>query len=183
MSEKGTNELTVSFGKTCPACGSHGLFSHGGVPGYNPLDYYCEECDPTHTTPIRLDGNSNCEGEPKPEQPHSHEQTEATMSENETTNQFSVGDKVRHRASGETGIVAKVHYRCINDTHRDSWFGHRIVAFPDPNDKCELRPTGRYDVETGFGRVIEGVPSHMLEPLWEMALDTRSIHAMDQADG
>lgn len=70
---------------------------------------------------------------------------------------FKLGDRVRHRESGEAGIIARVAQKCVNPKHRIA-FAHALA----PGD-CELEPIGRYDITTGFDKTLEDVPGEVLE--------------------
>jgi len=66
--------------------------------------------------------------------------------------QFNLGDLVRHRASGEKGVVVELSQKCT--VH--SWPMDCYVASPHwkRKEECRLEYTGRYLLSHGFDKRI-----------------------------
>ena len=81
--------------------------------------------------------------------------------------EFTVGQKVRHRASGEIGIVVEVCEVCVS--HSGLQHLNMQMAYFGPKNKkldhgeCELMPTGRYVLDIGFEKDDITVDGYMLE--------------------
>lgn len=61
---------------------------------------------------------------------------------------FEIGDRVKHRASGEIGIVTWIHQRCT----KHSLSEHRKLG---DIGVCEYTPTGEVTVSAGFRGDVE----------------------------
>ena len=61
---------------------------------------------------------------------------------------FKIGDRVKHRASGEIGIVIWIHRRCT----KHSAFQHMQLG---DIGKCEHEDTGRVNLSAGFQGDVE----------------------------
>lgn len=80
--------------------------------------------------------------------------------------EFYVGQKVKHRASGEIAIVVEVCKICVNHSGAD----HMRIAMQgfsgkstDPEDKCQLMPNGDYVLDLGFEKEHVTVDGYLLE--------------------
>jgi hypothetical protein len=73
------------------------------------------------------------------------------MAEKDKLREIKKGDKVRHRASGEVGIVTNVVTQCNNPEHKP--FLICVLAEPPYELKtpCQLEVVG-YAISTGFGK-------------------------------
>lgn len=60
------------------------------------------------------------------------------------TNRFNVGDVVEHKASGQKGVIMRVHSKCVNPDHPD------FVPHVRRSD-CQIVFLDVYDLSTGFG--------------------------------
>jgi len=70
-----------------------------------------------------------------------------TEPERTTSATFTTGDKVRHRASGELGIVTAVNQKCVSPGH--VWCGLNVNR-----SACVFEPSGTYDLSIGFDKTI-----------------------------
>lgn len=65
---------------------------------------------------------------------------------------FKVGDLVKRRGSGETGVVLELYVNCTNPDH--------VTGFQCLGDgfrDCRPGPTGTYKVSLGFDRCVDAV--------------------------
>jgi len=80
--------------------------------------------------------------------------------------EFHVGQKVKHRASGEIAIVVEVCSTCVNHSEID----HMRLAMQgfssestNPDDQCQLMPNGDYVLDLGFEKEHITVDGYLLE--------------------
>lgn len=62
---------------------------------------------------------------------------------------IKVGDKVKHRASGEIGIVTKIHTACAKHTTLQH------TKMKGESLDCDFKLTGRVTISTGFTKAME----------------------------
>ena len=80
--------------------------------------------------------------------------------------EFHVGQRVKHRASGEIAIVVEVCESCVNHSAAD----HMRLAIQgfnvkstNPKDKCQFMPNGDYVLDLGFEKEHVTVDGYLLE--------------------
>ena len=71
---------------------------------------------------------------------------------------FKVGDVVKHRASGEKGIVTYVFTRCCNPEHSQLIHATRAFSGKIAMADSDPKPTGEYKVSHRFDKscVVNG---------------------------
>jgi len=69
---------------------------------------------------------------------------------------FAVGDLVRHRASGQVGVITVVFEKCVNPEHP-------VIGMIFHPVGCVIEPTGYYNVSVGFNDSSHEVPLVLLE--------------------
>ena len=78
--------------------------------------------------------------------------------EEKNLTKFKIGDSVRHRASGEFGIIREVHETCTIHQHPFA-----LCSMKFDKSQCDFQPSGFYDISFGFGRMIVLVDGALLE--------------------
>jgi hypothetical protein len=68
---------------------------------------------------------------------------------------FKQGDKVRHRASGEIGIITVVVEACFKHNHLHHMNGY--------SNDCYMEKSDCYDVSLGFDNNVKYVSGYLLE--------------------
>lgn len=68
---------------------------------------------------------------------------------------FDVGDLVRHRASGQVGVIEYVNTKCQNPKHTHAY--HCMSG-----QGCERVPCGTYDLSTGIGESADSIDGFLL---------------------
>lgn len=64
-----------------------------------------------------------------------------------TASKFKVGDLVKHKASGEVGVVSRVCKKCTEHSEME----HLSMAFNKSlESECRYLFTGRYEISIGF---------------------------------
>lgn len=85
------------------------------------------------------------------------------------SDEFEINDVVKHKASGELGIIIEKDYRCRKESHAKfcpSVFA--VIAGVDrkqmeKDNKCEMVFSGYYDISVGFDEIKEGISRHLIE--------------------
>ena len=86
-----------------------------------------------------------------------------------TKPRFRLGDLVRHKASGERGVITGVGMRCTAHPpcHPSHFFGQA--------DECEFEFDGTYDLSTTLANSSENVCEGVLERVYDSSHpDTRA---------
>lgn len=78
---------------------------------------------------------------------------------------FAVGDKVRHRASKEVGIVIHCYSRCKIHPYPRIEMGIPADCFFGEN--CVYENNGNYDISLDFGITEKNIPWILLEKVDE----------------
>jgi len=65
---------------------------------------------------------------------------------------FHEGDRVRHKVSGEEGIVDLIYKQCVNPEHTDTAFACFNSWMKVNSSACRSEPSGTYRVSYGFGK-------------------------------
>jgi len=84
--------------------------------------------------------------------------------------EFKIGDHVKHKASGETGIIVEKNSKCIKESHllmcprklMANGAGIPIAQIEKINE-CELVFTGTYNISVGFDKVERDVSGGLIE--------------------
>jgi len=86
-----------------------------------------------------------------------------------TKPRFEPGDVVRHKASGERGVITGVGMRCT--VH----LGIRAIACLGKSDECEREFDGTYDLSATLGTTLDDVSEGVLETTYSPSHpDTRA---------
>ena len=99
--------------------------------------------------------------------------------------EFKPGDMVRHRASGQVGVVVDADTGCVNESHHaigvgGCWVAREGLSFRDPRPlsrkpDCVMK-VHTYKVEVAFGATVDVRP-FVLEPVSDGPADPSTVVA------
>lgn len=73
-----------------------------------------------------------------------------------STSLFDIGDLVKHRASGQVGIIKGINEKCVNPIHINTLY---CIS----GKGCFYRPSGTYDLSIGLKESIDEIDGYLLE--------------------
>jgi len=73
---------------------------------------------------------------------------------------FQIGDRVKHRGSGEVGIIIGISTTCVFHTPRHPL---DFCSMRTDKEKCDFQPNGYYDLSIGFEKEIKFIDGNLLE--------------------